>query len=174
MSGIDGKLAVRYRDVVRASDLSVVRDILLSAGFFYDHEIEVGVELVRESLTPDESGGYCFVFAEVDGETVGYSCFGEIPCTVGSFDLYWIAVHEKCRGRGLGRALMATTEERIAGMKGRRVYAETSSRELYQPTRAFYERCGYRAEARMEAFYDVGDDKIVYVKAVERVSAEVV
>ena len=46
------------------------------------------------------------------------------------------------------------------------MYAETSSRALYEPTRAFYERCGYRAEARMEAFYAPGDDKIVYMKVV--------
>ena len=161
---------IRFREEVQPSDLSTVREILESAGFFHDHEIEVAVELVRETLKVGPVEGYRFVFAEMDGRTVGYSCFGPIPCTVGSYDLYWIAVHQSQRGRGVGRAILSLTEERIeasvGGGGGRRVYAETSSRALYQPTRAFYERCGYRAEARMEAFYGPADDKIVYMKVV--------
>ncbi|MGH7286410.1 MAG: hypothetical protein ACREI8_00100, partial [Myxococcota bacterium] len=45
------------------------------------------------------------------------------------------------------------------------VYVETSGRRDYEPTRAFYERAGYVAEARLADFYAPGDDKIVYVKA---------
>ena len=40
-------------------------EIVQSTGFFYDHEIEIAVELVTERLTHGESTGYYFVFAEV-------------------------------------------------------------------------------------------------------------
>ena len=34
---------------------------------------------------------------------IGYVCYGPIACTVGSFDLYWIAVdRRRARGRGSG------------------------------------------------------------------------
>ncbi|MBL8851541.1 MAG: hypothetical protein JNG89_17790, partial [Planctomycetaceae bacterium] len=58
------------------------------------------------------------------------------------------------------------TERLIAKRGGRRVYAETSGREQYAPTRAFYERCGYQREATLKDFYAPGDDKVVYGKVV--------
>jgi hypothetical protein len=48
---------------------------------------------------------------------------------------------------------------------GRRVYVETSSKAKYEPTRAFYVRCGYAEEARFRGFYAEDDDKVVYVKS---------
>lgn len=155
---------IRFREDVRETDPDAVRGIVASAGFFYDHEVKVAVQLVNDRLAEGTASGYHFLFADAEGQAIGYSCYGEIPCTVGSFDLYWIAVLQGRRGKGVGRAILLETERKIASLGGRRVYAETSSRELYQPTRSFYERCGYIAEARLEAFYAPGDDKIVYVK----------
>jgi RimJ/RimL family protein N-acetyltransferase len=36
---------------------------------------------------------------------------------------------------------------------------------MYNRTRRFYERCGYREEATLREFYSPGDDKVIYVKA---------
>jgi hypothetical protein len=47
-----------------------------------------------------------------------------------------------------------------------RVYVETSTRELYEPTRRFYVACGYRLEATLAEFYGPGDGKAVFVKVV--------
>jgi hypothetical protein len=44
------------------------------------------------------------------------------------------------------------------------VYAETSSRPQYEPTRSFYRACGYRLEARLEDFYAPGDGKVIFLK----------
>ena len=51
---------------------------------------------------------------------------------------------------------------RAAG--GRRLYAETSGRAQYRPTRRFYRRAGFRREARLRDFYAPGDDKLIFVK----------
>ncbi len=153
-----------FREEVRPSDAGVVRDIVASTGFFHDHEIDVAVELVEERLQKGPDSGYLFLFAEQAGRTVGYSCYGEIACTVGSFDLYWIAVHDERRGRGIGGLLLEETEERIAGLRGRAIWVETSGREKYLPTRKFYLRCGYEQEALLKDFYADGDDKVVFVK----------
>ena len=68
---------------------------------------------------------------------------------------------------GVGRALLAEAERRIAMIAGgaARIYVETSSRAQYQPTRAFYLRCGYRVAAELEDFYAPGDGKVIFVKA---------
>jgi len=159
-------MSVTLRGDVRAGDPIVVRDITESTGFFYAEEVATAVELVEERLAKGPASGYSFVFAEEEGRTLGYACFGPIACTKASFDLYWIAVHADARGKGLGTLLLDESERLIRAAGGRRVYIETSSRPLYEPTRAFYLARGYREEARLEDFYGPGDAKVVYVKEV--------
>ena len=142
-----------------------VREIVVSSGFFSKAEIEVAVELVQVRLNKGIESGYHFLFAEEDKKVVGYSCFGPIPCTVESYDIYWIAVQEDLRRSGLGVELLKKVEEKIREMGGKRIYVETSSREQYEPTRLFYSRCGYRKEATLKNFYSPGDDKVIYLRA---------
>jgi len=87
-----------------------------------------------------------------------------IPATAGSYDLYWIAVTQSLRGQETGKRLLQKTEEMIRDLGGRNIYAETSSRPQYAPTRHFYEKCGYLPEAFLKDFYSPGDSKIIYSK----------
>ena len=158
------KELLTFRQEVLQSDAQRVRELTTSTGFFMDAEIDVAVELVEERLSKGESSGYYFVFAEQGGRVVGYTCFGPIPCTMASFDLYWIAVHDSCRGQGIGKALMRKSEECIAAMGGTRVYIETSFRAQYVPTRQFYFACGYQEAAVLADFYAPGVGKVIYLK----------
>ena len=135
-----------------------------ASGFFYDEEVEVAVELVEERLAKGAKSSYYFLFAEHSGKVVGYTCFGPIPCTKSSYDLYWIVVHNDFRGSGLGTELLRRSEDMISKRGGTRIYAETSSRPQYDPTRAFYQKAGYQQEAVINDFYAPGDSKIVYLK----------
>jgi D-alanine-D-alanine ligase len=161
------KLApVVYREEVKDSDREVVRKIISSSGFFSTEELEVAIELVEERLNKGLRSGYSFLFAETDRRVIGYSCFGRISCTRSSFDLYWIAVDEPCRGMGYGRKLLTKTEAKIVEEGASRIYVETSSRSQYEPTRLFYTHCGYVEEAMLKDFYGPGDDKFIYVKII--------
>lgn len=155
---------IKFRTVVKTSDLQTVRVIVTTTGFFHQEEIEIAVELVEERLNKGEASGYEFIFLEVDGQTVAYSCFGLIPLTKRSYDLYWIATHADHRNRGFGKILLKETEQDIIDRKGGAVYAETSSRDLYLPTRQFYLRNGYELKAQFEDYYDIGDDLVYFVK----------
>ncbi len=154
------------REEVRKTDPAAVREITESSGFFHKEEIDTAVELVDERLAKGEKSGYYFLFADVDGKTAGYSCFGPIACTASSYDLYWIAVHADQRGTGLGTRLLDKSEEKIKAMGGTRIYVETSSRPLYDPTRGFYLARKYWEEARLADFYGPNDAKVVYLKTV--------
>lgn len=156
----------QYRTKVKPADVDNVRKIVESSGFFSEEEISIALELVQERLAKGAQSGYHFVFLVNAGETIGYSCFGRIPCTKASFDLYWIAVHDSFRGKGIGRKLLAETEAEIARLGGERIYLDTSSRKQYDPTRAFYSRCGYRQEAVLKDFYASGDSKVIFAKEV--------
>ncbi|MBN2031858.1 MAG: GNAT family N-acetyltransferase [Deltaproteobacteria bacterium] len=135
-----------------------------SSDFFSSQEVEIAVELVRERERKGLSSGYHFLFAEKGGELSGYTCFGPVPCTLESFDLYWIAVSKSLRGLGLGKELLRRTEERIRAIGGKRLYVETSSRSQYEPTHNFYKRCGYSKAALLEHFYAPDDHKIIFLK----------
>jgi ribosomal protein S18 acetylase RimI-like enzyme len=155
---------ISYRDKPIPSDVDSILNIVKSSGFFSTEEVEMAVELVQENLSKGESSGYCFLLVEFNERVVGYSCYGPIPCTKESYDLYWIAVLHDFRSRGIGRDLLERTEKKIGKMGGRRIYVDTSSRDQYEPTRSFYRANGYEQEGVLKDFYSPGDDKIIYVK----------
>jgi GNAT superfamily N-acetyltransferase len=141
-----------------------VRRVVEATKFFRPDEVDIAVELVDERLARGDASGYFFVMAELDQQLVGYACYGPIGCTLGSFDLYWIAVDPAYQGRGLGAQLVSAVEQRILDAGGRHIYIETSGKPQYLPTRKFYQRCGYEVVAQLADFYDRGDDKVVWRK----------
>lgn len=155
-----------YRQQIQPSHIDAIDRIIQSSGFFSPAEIDLALELAKEKLA-DDASSYQFLFGEDKDLVWGYTCFGLIPATAGSYDLYWIAVDEHFRYRGLGRELMIKTEEIISALGGKHIYAETSSRNQYRPTQNFYERCGYFREAILKDFYATGDSKIIYSKEIK-------
>ena len=158
---------MKWRTAVRESDSAAVRELVAATGFFTDEEVEVAVELIDETLANGKSSGYEFVFADMPGNPgrlLGYTCYGPIPDTVSSFDLYWIAVAPAEQRSGLGSALLRETERLALLQNAARMFVDTSGRAQYTPTRNFYERMGYREEARLVDFYAPGDDKVIYAK----------
>ena len=151
-----------FRTAPSPTDLESVRAIVVSTGFFQSHEVPVAVELVQERIDKGLESGYHFIFADFNGSTISYACFGEIACTKGSWDLYWIATHEQHRGKGVGKNLMAEVEKAIRAMGGRAIYIETSSKPMYEPTRRFYQNYGCTTEAILKDFYDTNDSKYIF------------
>ena len=160
-----GRGTCHIREVVGPGDFHAVRALVESTGYFRADEIDIAVELVEERLARGAASGYEFVFAEIGATLVGYACYGPIPCTIASFDLYWIAVDPRCQRNGIGRALMAAVESRVADLGGERIFIDTSGKDQYAKTRAFYERNGFHCEARLRDFYSPGDDRVIYAKA---------
>ncbi len=157
---------LRLRRWPEAADADGVRALAAATGFFSDEEVAVAGELVEERLARGPASGYEFLFAEegVAGRLVGYTCYGRVPLTHATYDLYWIVVHPAAQGAGVGRRLLAETEAAVAAAGGAALYAETSGRLQYAPTRGFYRRCGYREAAVLVDFYAPGDDKVIFVK----------
>ncbi|MGE0212760.1 MAG: GNAT family N-acetyltransferase [Parvibaculaceae bacterium] len=155
----------QWRRAARREDIERVRSLVASTGFFSADEQAIAAELVTERVNRGISSGYEFLFAEKAGRLEGYACFGPIGGTEGGFDLYWIAVHPDLQRAGLGREILARVEQAMKGQGAKAVYVDTAGRPQYAPTRAFYERMGYRKTAELEDFYAPGDAKVIYVKA---------
>jgi acetoin utilization deacetylase AcuC-like enzyme/GNAT superfamily N-acetyltransferase len=156
---------VTFRESIVREDGQRIRRLADITGFFTPKEVDVAEELLLERLKKGDDSGYHFIMADHYGRLTGYACFGPIPCTASSFDLYWIVVHPDFQGRGLGRRLLMEAELRIKAAGGSRIYADTSQRLQYASTRAFYENCGYKLETVLQDFYAPGDGKAVYCKS---------
>jgi ribosomal protein S18 acetylase RimI-like enzyme len=156
---------ILFRETVAPGDLTAIPDLVRATGFFRDDEIAIAGELPEEHLRKGgEASGYFFLLAD-EGQTLqGYACYGPVPCTRSSYDLYWIAVAPAAQGCGLGRELLRRAEEAVRARGGTQIYIETSSLEKYASTRGFYEACGYVRVAEFPDFYDTGDAKVVFVK----------
>jgi len=155
-----------FRREIRATDPADIRRIVESSGYFSREEIAIAVELIDERIARGDASGYHFLFADSASGMLGYTCFGPIPGTRSGWDLYWIAVRRDAQGQHLGRELLEITERAVQAAGGTRLYAETSSRDQYEPTRAFYLRRGYTVAAQLPEFYGPGDDKLVYSKLI--------
>ncbi len=145
-------------------DRQVVLSFLAETGFFRPDEIDIARELIDSGIAEGPKGHYQSYVARVNDETVGWVCWGPTPCTLGTFDIYWIGVTSHMQGRGIGRALTNFAEQSIAERGGKLFVVETSSRQTYTPTRRFYERLGYHEAGRIPDFYGPGDDRVIFVK----------
>jgi len=106
---------------------------------------------------------YTALGADAEGRLVGWICWGPTPCTLGTYDLYWMAVDPAAQRGGVGTALLVEMERQLVG-RARLIVVETAGRADYAATRGFYESRGYRPTARIPEFYAPGDDLVIYTK----------
>jgi GNAT superfamily N-acetyltransferase len=158
---VSGTLTALVLRNLTAGDRSRIEEISRAVGVFREDEIAVALE-VFEGATAG-SPDYIALGAELEGDLCGWICWGPTPCTLGTFDLYWMAVDPHHQGSGIGTALLEAMERRLAGV-ARLIVVETAGREDYEATRAFYETRGYRPVSRIPDFYAPGDDQVVYLK----------
>ena len=159
MSGTLTAPALRH---LAAADRRRIEEITRAVSVFRDDEVPVALEVFDGAVagSPD----YVALGATVDERLVGWICWGPTPCTLGTYDLYWMAVDPAAQAAGIGTALLREMEGRLAG-SARLIVVETAGRPDYRPTRAFYESRGYRKASVIPDFYAPGDDQVVYVKA---------
>lgn len=148
--------------------LSEVESIVRSSALFSEEEIAVALEVCMAAVLEGPESGYRGMTAESGDYLVAFAVYGPIPETDGAWDLYWIATAWEARGTGAGSRLLAAVEAEVIACAGRLLVAETSSREEYLDTRAFYEHRGYGVvpgdRARLRDFYRPADDRLLLVK----------
>ncbi len=154
---------------IRSVDKDPIRIILEETSVFTDNEIAVALELIDIVLNNNHQKDYLIYSAiSEDGNTVGYYCMGPTPMTIGTYDLYWIAVKPSAHNKGIGRELLNHAELLIKQLGGRLVVAETSSQPKYENTRKFYVSAQYQELSRIKDYYKTGDDLVVYGKYVSQ------
>ena len=157
---------ISFRHTLLSDDRGPLAAVMESTGLFYDFEVDVAMEVLNTLLEQGEQSGYSVVIAQDGTQPVAFAVHGPTPCTVSGWDIYWMAVRDNLRGKGLGSLLIEIIEKEIFRQGGTDIWIETSGREAYFPTRQFYEKHRYRAMAELPDFYAPGDSKVVYGKNV--------
>jgi ribosomal protein S18 acetylase RimI-like enzyme len=147
-----------------AADRDAIEACLRSDATFTADELAIAMSLVDGGLAGDPDYALRVAEGGGGGGIAGYACFGPTPVTRATWDLYWIVVDARARGRGVGRGLLAAVEDAIRGGDGRHVRIETGAGPAYAAARALYARAGYPEVARFDDFYAPGDAMIVYYK----------
>src|SRR3989339_2078798 len=110
----------RAKSEHKKSVMAIIRD----TDFFKAHEIDIAEEVFDDAIADGDNGDYqSFVSKEGDNVT-GWVCFGQTPCTVGTFDIYWVAVSPKFQNRGIGKLLIQYEMDRIKACGGRMAVIE--------------------------------------------------
>lgn len=152
---------------LKASDVQPLESLLRETGVFQTYELDVARELLSEGVCKGAASGYLFQVAVVtpEGVVAGYACYGETPCTEGTFDLYWIATAPERQGAGVASRLLAAAVEDATRRGGRLMVAETEDSPPYQAARKFYATQGFKRAADIADFYRPGVAKVVYTRA---------
>lgn len=155
---------VKWRDRLFHEDIKAIGQLVEKTGVFNKEEIAIAIELAEERFARGLDSDYHFMLASMNDALVAYTCYGRIPFTDERYDLYWIASDPDVAQKGIASQLMAITEAHIRELGGKKLYADTSSRVIYNPAHRFYEKCGFDRESVFKDFYKDGDDKWVFVK----------
>lgn len=113
----------------------------------------------------DENSSEVWLSDEDETQPVAVAYCAPERMTEGTWNLYLIAVHPDCQGKGRGTAMVHYIEKMLADRGERVLLVETSGLESFKPTRAFYRKRGYEQEARIREFYQAGEDKIIFRKS---------
>lgn len=130
---------------------------------FTDEEKEIAREVIDDSLFGRDDYRILLTLA-ASGQPIAFICYGPIPMTERSFDLYWIATAPAYARRGLASDLVRAMEAELGKTRRAVIYIDTSATDGYDRARSFYEKNGFQVAARLRDFYKTGDDKVIYRK----------
>ena len=145
---------------VRREDAIALKALIDATGLFPGEMLDA---MLAPYFNAEATGDVWLTYD--DGAPVAVAYHAPERMTSGTRNLLLIAVHPNRQGRGVGAALMAHVEAQLAASGERVLLVETSGLPEFTRTRRFYANLGYGEEARIREFYQAGEDKIVFRKA---------
>jgi ribosomal protein S18 acetylase RimI-like enzyme len=136
---------------------------IAASGLFLPDELGGIADMLTSYFAGSASDEHYWI---TDGSgSVGVAYYAPERMTNGTWNTYLIAVDAAHQGKGYGAALMAYIESDLTERGERVLLVETSGLPSFELTRAFYHKLGYNEEARIREFYNAGEDKVVFRKA---------
>ncbi len=140
-----------------------------SVGLFGSDELLQVGEMLSEYFGSNNESGEFWITDDDNGSLNGIAYCAPERMTNGTWNVLLIAVRPDCQCQGRGAALMRYVEEALSARGERLLLVETIA--SFEQTRAFYIKCGYEEEGCIRDYYDAGQDKIIYRKALAAASS---
>lgn len=148
-----------------SSDAEPLLAMLQASGQFD----EDGVQYVNETLSAYFSGeaDALWFSAEHEGLAGVAYCAPEVMANnVWNLLMLWVSPsHQR---QGAGQALLNHIEKALHSKDARLLLVETSSLDDFSGARAFYQKQGFVNEATIRDYYDAGEAKLIFTKAINR------
>ncbi len=152
-----------FRSKIEKNDPQAIRQIAESTGFFDEQDVRINVDIAKNLLNQKDTS-HKFLFADYMNHPVAYVCYGEIPdAKEGTYEIYWLSTLNEYRGLGIGHNLLNKLVSKLRKKGASKIYLKTESKELYAPTRRFYEKYGFKLQAVLPEYYDDNDSCCIYV-----------
>ena len=145
---------------IRDRDLEGIKAVIDATELFPSEYLD---DMFSGDSNPEAEQEFWLTYDDNGVQAVAY-CAPE-RMTNGTWNLLLIAVHPDRQREGIGRLLMSRVESILKKLGIRVLLVETSGTDKFVRTRSFYEQIGYETEACIRDYYDAGDDKIVFRKA---------
>lgn len=146
-----------------SNDVVAVLALAKATGLFEPHELEGFGGLLSEHLEGESKTDFWVV--DDENGLRGAAYYAPETFSEGVWNLYFIGVHPTYQGKGRGSALLNYVEKALKEQGERLLLVETSGLNSFEQTRTFYRKNGYDEEARIRDFYKLGDDKVIFRKA---------
>lgn len=149
--------------LVNRNDLDALKKIIDSNDLFPS-------KLLDEMIQPyfENSNTEFWVTYEDSNTPVALAYYAPERMTVGTYNLYLIAVHPNFQGKSIGQKMLQYIENHLKNRKERILLIETSGLPEFENTVTFYKKNNYEQEAIIREFYAKGEDKIIFWKALDK------
>lgn len=148
----------------RAQDRAAIINVARASGLFPPDAL-TEVEATLDGFLTGAAAADRWLITDTGTSTAATAYYAPERMTDGTWNLYLLAVHPNYQGQGRGAALVRHVEQDLREAGARVLLIETSGVPGFAGQRAFYTGLGYREEARIRDFYEPGDDKVIYWKA---------
>jgi ribosomal protein S18 acetylase RimI-like enzyme len=145
---------------ITCDDLDALKSVVDATGLFPSQLLDemtaaflAGQASEEVWLTDDENG------------PLGLAYCAPERMTQGTWNLYLIAIAPQHQSQGRGGALLRAVESRLPERGAHLLLVETSGDPSFERAQEFYRCHGFSEEARIHDFYQRGEDKIVFRKA---------
>ena len=155
-----------YR-ATRPGDLPDVIALAEATGLFPPEGLAALRAMLEQHLAgPVEADG-AFWVTDDEGGPVGVAYCEPERMTDRTWNLQFIAVHPTRQRAGRGAGLLRHVIHVLRERRGRILLVDTSGQPGFDHVRSFYRKAGFREEARVRDFYQAGDDKVTFWKALD-------
>lgn len=146
---------------VTSADVPALKFLIDAVGLFPPEMLD---GMMADYFDDPANSGHHWLTLDDHGP-VGVAYFAPERLTEGTWNLYLIAIHPDRQRQGHGAALLRYVEEILRAQGERILLVETSGLPDFEYQRTFYRLCGYDEEARIRDFYQTGEDKVIFRKA---------